>query len=216
MKKQLLLFTVAIVVGLSSCNDETLPTEGQNDLLKNPSTSRLLEDSEYGTAFEDFYTEARGDTVYPVPHSEPISPSMPREPTVTQPPGSVHETDEATGNASKYKPAHSTHISSGINKSKYVPVGFEHIKEGIHQSKCYPTGAVHNRGKYDRTLYKPAGTEHIKAGANVTKYKPAGWVHISDSVSVDKSKYIPAGYQHIAKGPDESKYCKPTSTPAGQ
>ena len=216
MNKQFCLSVVVIALGLSACNDETLPTEGQGNLLKNPSDAVLLEDSEYGSVFDVFYAEALGDTVKALPPSKAIPPPAPRGPSTSPGTGLVHETDPATGNVSKYKPSGSTHISSGTNQSKYVPSGYEHIKEGSNESRCQPPGTVHIEDEHNRSLYKPTGTEHISEGLNKTAYKPAGWVHFGGPPAIDKSKYIPAGYEHIAKGPDESKYCKPASTPAGQ
>lgn len=216
MNKQFCLSIVVIALGLSACNDETLPTEGQGNLLKNPSDAVLLEDSEYGSVFDVFYAEALGDTVKALPPVKPTTPRVPIKPRSGPGTGYVHETDQATGNVSSYKPTGSTHISSGTNKSNYAPAGTEHISEGDDQSKCKAPGTVHIEDEHNRSKYKPAGTEHISEGLNKTAYKPAGWVHFGGPPAIDKSKYIPAGYEHIAKGPDESKYCKPASTPAGQ
>lgn len=236
MKKQLLLCAVAIVAGLSACNDETLPTEGRGNLLENPSDAVVLQDSEYGMAFEDFYAEALGDTIKPAPPYTPVDtliPRYPRWPRRNQDSGYVHITTNEVGDWSQYKLPGTEHISKGAdeskytypgtqhitegaNKSKYTPPGSEHIKEGDNKSKYKPTGTVHIEDKHNRSKYKPSDSEHIKDGVNVTKYKPAGWVHFGGPPSIDNTKYLPPGYVHIAKGPDESKYYKPASTPAGQ
>lgn len=241
MKKQLLLCAVAIVAGLSACNDETLPTEGRGNLLENPSDAVVLQESEYGMAFEDFYTEALGDTIKALPPFTPADslvpyyplPPLPKDTTKPIPPGYVHESSHESGNYSNYKPSgtiHSSqdfdkskyrypgtrHISAGVDQSKYTPPGGEHIKEGKQHSMYKPTGTVHIEDEHNRSKYKPSGSEHIKDGANVTKYKPVGWVHFGGPPSIDNTKYLPPGYVHIAKGPDESKYYKPASTPAGQ
>lgn len=214
MNKQFCLPIVVIALGLSACNDETLPTEAQGNLLKNPSDAVLLEDSEYSSVFDVFYAEAIGDTVKAIPPAKPIPSRVPRGPSTAPGTGLVHETDEATGNVSKYKPAGSTHISSGTNQSKYVPSGFEHIKEGSNESRCQPPGTVHIEDEHNRSLYKPTGTEHISAPTDRTKYKPTGWTHFGGPPAIDKSKYIPVGYVHIQSGTDQSKYCKPTTVPA--
>lgn len=236
MKKQLLLCAVAIVAGLSACNDETLPTEGGGNLLENPSDAVVLQESEYGMAFENFYTEALGDTIKALPPYTPVDSLTPYYPPRTYPTdttGYVHESSLESGNYSRYKPSGTEHIKDGSNKSryaypgtqhisegtdksKYTPPGSEHIKEGDNKSKYKPTGTVHIEDEHNRSKYKPSGSEHIKDGANVTKYKPAGWVHFGGPPSIDNTKYLPPGYVHIASGPDESKYYKPASTPAGQ
>jgi hypothetical protein len=236
MKKQLLLSAVALVVGLSACNDETLPTEGQGNLLKNPPNTTLLEDSEYGMGFEDFYSLAPGDTIKAVPPYVPVDSLRPYLPGLSRPgnaPGYVHISTLETGDWSRYKPTGTIHISEGSDKTKYgypgtrhisegddrsryTPPNSEHVKEGENKSRYKPANSVHIEDEHNRSKYKPAGTEHIKEGANKSQYKPVNWVHFGGPPSIDNTKYLPPGYEHIAKGENESKYYKPASNPAGQ
>lgn len=235
MKKQLLLSAVAIVVGLNACNDETLPTEGQGKLLKNPPNTALLEDSEYGMAFEDFYSFAPGDTIKALPPYTPADSLRPYYPGPRrrQDSGYVHISTNETGDLTRYKlpgTVHSSqgadeskyiypgtrHISEGTDKSRYTPPGSEHIKEGENKSSYKPTGTVHIEDEHNRSKYKPSGSEHIKDGVNATKYKPVSWVHFGGPPSIDNTKYLPPGYVHIAKGENESKYYKPSSSSSGQ
>ena len=142
MTKRLLISVFALALGISACNEGTMPTDPEQ--LNNP--ARELGASTFGQALASS-DDATDSILDPVPAVDPSTDSTA---------GSEHIKDEF--NRSKFKPKGYEHIKRGNpNASKYKPEGWEH-----RGATTFP--------KVDRTKYIPPGYKHLESGANETRY----------------------------------------------
>lgn len=171
MSKHLCLSVVVLALGLGACNDDSLPTGAERNLLKDAANAPGLGGSTYASAFEILVggTGTTPDTVRSYPPVGPWKPGSDR------PPGTVltHENDKTTGNYTQMvKPTGWEHIADEYNRSNYKPAGTEHISEGTNKSNYKPADWVHFGGppSIDKTNYIPSGYVHVKSGPNQSKY----------------------------------------------
>lgn len=161
MKKYLSLPLLAAAFVLGGCNQDSLPTGAERDLLNDPGAVAM------GTS--DF-----GQAVVIIPEiADPVNPLVP-DVSDTSKPGYIHIDDEY--NPSKYRPVRHRHIKDDYNHSKYKPENYEHIKTGDDQSKYKPSGWEHYNGsrESDKSKYVPSGYQHNTSGPNETRYSKTG------------------------------------------
>jgi hypothetical protein len=185
MNKQFCLSVAMLVLGLSACNDDALPTGTERDLLRDATHAPDLGGSAYGSASQILSGgTATPDTVRSYPPVGPWKPGSDR------PPGTVltHENDKTTGNYTQMvKPTGWEHIADEYNRSNYKPAGTEHISDGANKSSYKPANWVHFGGPpaIDKTNYIPSGYVHVKSGPNQSKY--------SKPVSTTPADTVPSG-----------------------
>ena len=164
MNKKHLLWAVALAVGISACNDGSLPTNPGRDLLGNAGNAPDLGASRYGQVLTE---PGLGDPIETQPAVE-SKPAIPGEA-----PGYIHESRKETGNYSKYRPFNWQHISDEFNRSEYKPSNYVHITDQHNHSKYKPRDWVHHPGppNIDNTTYLPPGYTHIGSGnPNESRY----------------------------------------------
>ena len=139
MNRRLLLFVLAAAVGVSACNESSLPTGTGKDLLQNPAEAPTLDGSKFG--------QIMADTTI-------LDPEPARGASVDSTAGSEHIRDDY--NRTKYKPRGWEHIKDSFNHSKYKPEGWFHYSgpREVDQSKYLPSGAKHIRSGSNETRYR--------------------------------------------------------------
>ncbi len=180
MNNKPLLAALVLAVGISACNDSTLPTEAGRDLLKNPAGAPVLSGSTYGQALAEFLAETGAVAVRDTTGSFPPIDPLPTGGGNVQ----EHESDPSSGNVTKWKPSGWVHIADTSNATKYKPPGYEHVGSGSAKSKYKPVGWVHitDRTKGTPSNYVPPNYEHISSGEFATKYRKATVVAPPDTI----------------------------------